>query len=95
MPVSSPSPLPQTQTPTDDPPPDIPKSKPNQPEPQHLRFIQTLHRDGLSKDAIADRALATYPDLCKGQGKSMEEARKAFVLSVVEIYTSRWAERYI
>lgn len=73
----------------------IPKAKPNQPKPEHLRYIQMLHRDGHSKDAIAHQALATYPDLCKGQGKGTEEARQAFVLSTVEIYTSRWAERYI
>ncbi|MCJ1261825.1 hypothetical protein MMC22_001693 [Lobaria immixta] len=73
----------------------IPQSKPNQPENEHLKFIQTLHRDGHSKDDITERALATYPDLCKGQGAGTEEARKVIVLSNVEIYTSKWADSYI
>lgn len=73
----------------------IPVPKPNQPEIEHFKFIQTLHRDGHSKDEITNRALETYPDLCKGQGSGTEEARKEIVLSKVEIYTSRWAESYI
>ncbi|MCJ1264935.1 hypothetical protein MMC22_004810 [Lobaria immixta] len=73
----------------------IPTAKPHQPKPEHLKYIQRLHRDGHSKDVIAHHAFVTYPDLHKGQGKGTVEARTAFVLSTVEIYTSRWAERYI
>ncbi|MCJ1264546.1 hypothetical protein MMC22_004418 [Lobaria immixta] len=73
----------------------IPTPKPNQPEIEHFKFIQTLHRDGHSKEDITNRALETFPDLCKGQGSGTEEARKKIVLSKVEIYTSRWAESYI
>ena len=95
FPSTSLFPLAPKKAPTNKLPPDIPKAKPNQPEIEHLKFIQTLHRDGHSKDDITDCALATYPDLCKGQGPGTEEARKAIVLSNVEIYTSRWAESYI
>lgn len=88
-------PLLQKQAPTNELPSDIPTPKPNQPEIEHFKFIQTLQRDGNSKEDITNRALETYPDLCKGQGSGTEEARKEIVLSKVEIYTSRWAESYI
>lgn len=58
----------------------------------HLKFIQRLHADGVTKEEIHRRTLDEFPGLCGG---GTEEARRGRVWTAVDMNTSRWADKYI
>lgn len=58
-------------------------------------FIQTLHKAGHSKDDIADRAMAAFPELHKGQGDGSEKSRRDAVGLTVDFNVSKWADWFV
>lgn len=74
---------------------DAAKSPPNPAEPMHLRFFQSLHAAGENKDEITKLTVDEFPNLCKGRGDGSEVARAVAVRTIVELNTSKWADKYI
>ena len=61
-------------------------------EKRGITSIQELHATGKAKDELVKRLLESFPDLYKEQGMGN---REAVVLTVIELQTSRHADKYV